>query len=334
MGLKEDYEHQMLELYQKSAGTKEDGMISGLICPTYYKEKCGLCTMCMEILFDRSNEGTPIQEKARDVNMKKTYYSNIIFPANPNDIVVFAYGDKIFKRLLRMQMDPQSDYKFFFHPEQGRNMFVDKIPGATKRQTQYDVEARPNTSKLPDRSILVQLGSPEHQLHNIIQLMKEGKVKSFPQSKLPNGKTEIRVLPSWLGPDSIAFFHQVMYHYNITEDEFRAIQEGKLDPFASLRKNYVAKPESKPTANADVGKSPWGTYLIPAGASVVPVKVETEEEKLQTSKKGKKPGCYGEYDAGSTECTEECMEDGWAIPCKEKAIAEEATRKTARRLSR
>lgn len=363
MSLKEQYEQKMREMYQRSQGDGEKRDNYGIVCPTYYGKKCKVCDYCKEILFDKAKyDGTPLQQAARDKNIKHHFYSNIVFTADTNEIVVLDYGLVVHDKLLGYQMDPMSQFKFFFDHETGRNLYIVKTPGATPRQTKYDVEPIIKSTPFPNMRLLAKLESPEHQLHNIVDNIKSEKVKVVRQNKLPMQRTEVRFLPSWLGPDSFVFSHHVMYHFGLSEDEFNAVQEGKLDPFADVRKDlgYIdpsvpekaAKEELKTPMIAELHaggeeakykprstpteKSGWGAFgdLKPDFQGGIEAVKRQQERKTAQPEPGR-PKCFGTFDANNTECTEECMEDGWGKPCaavKEAESQVEKRRKASKAL--
>lgn len=258
-----DYERKLIEAYQRVL--RQGGSPSFVICPTTYDKPCKLCSMCYEILKDRSLRGTPLAEKALSINQKHKYYSNIIFPAvNPSQVVVFEYGDKIFRKLSGFLMDPtgQAELKVFTDPIKGRNLFIKKLFGKSKERTDYDVEPSMAASSLPDPSVLNSL----YPLDQIIQLMKTGEVKVISQAKLESERTEIRVLPSWLGPKSNMFFFPVNYHYGISEEEFNAIVAGELNPFANFLEapiGPVAKSRTYFQEESRTTESPWSQVIPP-----------------------------------------------------------------------
>ena len=123
-----NYDEKMVQHYKRTL--RQGGMGGGFsqtICPTTYDKPCRLCTLSYEILRDRANQGTKLRDRAYELNQKHKYYSNVIFPGiNPSQVVVFEYGDKIFGKFIGYQMDPNSDYKDWTHPADGRNVFIKK----------------------------------------------------------------------------------------------------------------------------------------------------------------------------------------------------------------
>lgn len=368
---REQYEKEMLDLYNRSLKQGKEDQFSAIFCPTNYGEPCILCDMCKEILFDkRTYDKTPAQEKARELNRKNHYFSNIIFIANPMDIVLFDYGEKyIFNKLLGYQMDPDSDHKDFFHPIRGKNITITKQQlGADRKSVSYDVEARSMATKLPNMAVLQKLEEDIYNLDHITENIRAGKIRPLPQYKLPVQKTELRWLPSWLGPDIPKFYTHIIMHHNISDIEFTAIQNGKLDPFKLLRTKtsvYIQQPSNSPVDDnegklaalatmqslisgaEEVAKktvSKWGAY-VDATTPVKPAAklktiVEPPTDKVldaplpdnlleEDEPQPVLPACYGKlFDANNTECTEECAEDGWMAGCQ-KAM-ESANRLAAR----
>jgi hypothetical protein len=267
-----DYVKEMQEHWARINKQSGGETFAPVICPGTWKRECKLCELSKKILFDKKNypEGHTLRTKARELNRKNTYYSNIILVSSPLEIVVFEYGDKIFKRLLRFQMDPEfGDYKDFMHPMNGYNMLIDKIPAADKRQTDYAAEPRRASSPLMNAEVILKmLGDPRYNLSNIVENILNGKVKVFNQKKLPNGKTEIRILPSWLGPQYMSkFFEHVLVHYNISQEDFDRVQAGGYNPFieevTATPGKVLASPGQavgSPEPHATEDPSGWSTW--------------------------------------------------------------------------
>jgi hypothetical protein len=330
----------MQKLYNELVKNKEDFQGSmPIVCPTTFNKPCRLCDLAKTILFKKDNEGTPLRQKASELNRKKSYYSNVIFPTNPSEIVVFQYGDKIWKELMLWSMGPASEIRDWLDPKVGRNAIVTKTTVAgNKRRTDYSTKSRINSTPLLDMSILGNLSRPEYQLDNILELIKGGKVKPFYQSLLQEGPNELRFLPSWLGPGVTKFFHMVLYHYGVSEEEFEMIQKGELNPFSGVDYGEKAQPESIPIQGAVPGKmqpdfqggveavkshsttkAVWDQYL---SEDVVKVGAPSK-----TDSPAAYPPCFGKkYDPNDSECIEDCEADGWAEACK---TAFEAVQKTA-----
>uniref|UniRef100_A0A6M3IUY1 Uncharacterized protein n=1 Tax=viral metagenome TaxID=1070528 RepID=A0A6M3IUY1_9ZZZZ len=339
-----EYEKEMMDLYKKSLGEKQD--FHGIVCPGSQKKPCRLCDLCKEILFDRSiPKEAPLRKRASSLNAKQHYFSNVVFLADPSTVIVFEYGDKIFKQLLAMQMNADQGFKDFWHPIVGRWMIIERIQGATKEQVDYYVKPKDPT-KLTDMSILSRM----YNLSTITDLTKDGKVKPIYQSKLE--KTSImRILPSWLGPDyGLKFFEKIEYHYNISEEDFRACQAGEINPVRIGGVESVTKTEWKP-----IGTEP--KWEVPPKQEVQPVPVRTvsKEEALWGVSGGEPvaapittlgkteesvpldddelPACYGEFDTTDPDCSvQKCAE--WSEGCKQYRDEKLAKRRAAKRLSR
>jgi len=332
-----DYDKKLMDTYKRVL--KQGGGIPPVICPTTFDKPCKLCELAFEILKDRSLKGTKLYEKAQNLNQKHKYYSNIIFPAiNPSQVVVFEYGDKIFKKLAGFHMDPtgQAELKVFMDPMKGRNLFVKKTPGASRDRADYDVEPSMSASTLPDLGVLKHLVP----LDNILALMKSGEVKVSAQAKLEAGRTEVRVLPSWLGPKSNMFFFPVNYHYGVTEEEFNAIQAGDMNPFATVKESPVMHPTA---SDGDMDTiTAWSNLIPEEYEEEVPPAPKKEPKKVDKFGTGDftgtsaYPDCFGSYGSQAERCTGQCIEDGWAGPCRmmSGAKADKEKRAAARRLSK
>lgn len=326
-----EYEREMLELYKKSLGEKTN--FTGIVCPGTYKKPCRLCDLCKEVLFNKGiPKEAPLRKRASSLNAKQHYFSNIIFLADPSTVVCFEYGDKIFKQLLAMQMNADQGFKDFWHPITGRWLIIERIQGATKEQVDYYVKPKDPT-KLADMSVL----SKMYNLDQITDLTRDQKVKPIYQSKLE--KTSIiRVLPSWLGPDyGMKFFAKVDYHYNISEEDFRATQAGEINPVriggedapksAPVQWNPTPAPKVEIAPAVDWGNS-WGTSTATVQAAPAP-----KEEAMPMEEDDDLPACYGEYDATDADCSSKACVD-WSEGCKQYREEKLAKRRAAKRLSK
>ena len=343
------YEQEMAKLYGELVKSKGEGGagVAPIVCPTTFNKPCRLCDLSKAILFKKDNEGTPIRAKASELNRKKSYYSNVIFPTNPSEIVVFQYGDTIWKELMLWSMGPASEIRDWLDPKTGRNVIITKtVVGGNKRRTTYSTKNRINASPLLDMAVLKKLAQPEYQLDNILDLIKSQKVKPFYQSQLQEGPNELRFLPSWLGPGIAKFFQMILYHYGVTEEEFEQIQRGELNPFAGLEyavgeiKPYTPATGTGSTSTGeykDVRKavSLWDEVITPpTHEQSPPPPIPTKTDTIQADPY---PPCFGKkYDPNDEECTIDCHGDGWAEPCKTAFEALQRTglekRKTAKRL--
>lgn len=341
-----NYDAEMSKLYNEMVKSQGEGgeKTAPIVCPTTFNKPCRLCDLAKNILFKKDNEGTPIRLKASDLNRKKSYYSNVIFPTNPSEIVIFQYGDTVWKELMLWSMGPASEIRDWLDPRVGRNVIITKtVVGGNKRRTQYSTKSRINASPLLDMAVLKKLANAEYQLDNILDLIKSGKAKPFYQSQLQEGPNELRYLPSWLGPGITKFFQLVLYHYGVTEEEFEMIQRGELNPFSGMdytevpaeksKLNIVPSPSSTGTVTSkDVD---WNNYL---GEPPKPVTL-TALTPPSTEEVNTYPPCFGKkFDPNDEECTVDCAADGWSEPCKTAFESLQKTglekRKTAKRLAK
>jgi hypothetical protein len=186
---------------------------------------------------------------------------------------------------------------------------------------------RVQQTKLADMGVIQRL----HPLDKVLELIESQKIKPFYQSQLAEGRTEMRVLPSWLGPKFTVFYTEVPYHY-INKEEFEAICAGKVNPFGEvgivLNKpkptEIILQPESKP----EEIKNPWADILptelppFDMTATQMAAKMEAPQPKVDD------PICMGTYDASSPLCTMRCAQLGFMDKCKrEKAMSSQPTEK-------
>lgn len=348
MNYAEAYQKEMYDDYLNTFKASQEESRKPIICPETFKgQVCKLCEYCKQILFNKNLKNSQISEAAGNLNRKFKYYSSIIFPlVNPSEIYVFEYGMEIYKKLMAMHMDPESEYKGFYDPRTGRNLHIIKTPDPNPKKTSYDVEPRSMATPLLDMSVLSRLP----KLDQILELLKTSSVKLIPQSKFSPARTEVRFLPSWFGPGFEIFWSMLKYHYQVSQDVFDAIQRGEVDPFAEFRGvESKASPLTSPiqrepvkptTTEAQRPKTGWEDFLLQAktpqmspeprmdampiiGPSIEPGDEEDVDDTY--------PECHGKFDPTNPECTGPCKEDGWAQSCvelKEKL----AKRRTARRL--
>lgn len=345
------YEKEMMELYKKSLGEKTE--FHGIICPGTKKKPCRLCDLCKEVLFNKSiPKDAPLRKRASSLNAKQHYFSNILYLADPSQVAVLEYGDKIFKQLLAMQMNPEQGFQDFWHPIAGRWLIIERIQGATKEQVDYYVKPKDPT-KLNDMSVLSQM----YDLSRITDLIKENKVKVVYQSKLEK-TVIIRILPSWLGPEfALKFFEKVDYHYNISEEDFAACLAGEINPVridggdqGVIRDMGVGEkmvldtaahggwgtitPPEQSTQPAPVREvSKWEKeYALPAKEDKA-AKEDDSSEKSTLDDLDDLPACYGDFNPTDPDCTTKACPD-WADGCRAYREEKLAKRRAAKRLSK
>jgi hypothetical protein len=313
-----DYEREMMDFYRKSTNEGKGEMYKGHLCPTTYKKECRLCDLCKEILMDKKRypEGDPIRERASTLNRKERYYSNIIFLSNPSEVAVLEYGVKLFNQLIAGQMDPLSQWKFFFDPKNGRNLRLTKTQGAIKKQVEYKIEPNFNPSALPDPSVLKKLVV----LTDIVALKNAGKVQTIYQSKIDTN-TEFRVLPSWLGVGVTKFFESAIWHFNLSDEDFAACQLGKINPV--MNKYEVSSPVTVYTPPTGIS-----TVEIPPGEDLSVLATEYEASIL-VEKPTELPICFGLYQDNDEKC-DQCNFDGECLVQLKQRMEK---RQTAKRLS-
>jgi len=312
------YNDEMMKLYKKSFGSGK-AEFAGIPCPG---TGCKVCSSVQEVFFNKSiPKGDPLRERARSIMAKDRYYSNVYLVSNPLDLIVFEYTDKyIGSTLVSWQMDPTSELKDFFHPKNGRNIFITKVPtGPDPKQVEYRTEPRINSTPIIDPKVLTKLVN----LDNLIELVTLGDVKPFYQSKLQNSvKTELRILPSWLGPEYPFFFKRIAYHFNISPEEFKATQEGKLNPIKNVTSEVQLSTvfqQQTTSKEEDLGK--WGFKEEVVASTVTAPSLEDD-----------RPACFGEFDDTNSECKEDCAT--WADSCAVEYQEKLKKRKAMQRLQR
>jgi len=341
----EEHEREMVEKYRKSMqGDAGGSKISSIVCPHFYQKNCPVCDLTYAYYQARLGKEHYLRQKAHDLNRKMRYYSNVIFPANPSEVVLFEYGDVIFKMLFGFFNDPKSEYKGYTDPYQGRNCVIKKtVPGGNKRLTDYFIEMKVQQTQLPDMGVVQRL----HNLSNVVELVETGKVKPYYQSQLPEDRTEIRILPSWFGPKFTVFYAEIPYHY-ITKEEFDAICTGKVNPFADVgikspvtreaiivQKSDAPPTDENPWAGVFTKETPDSVTMSTKGQSAPVQQPEPQQESAKPD-----PICFGSYDANSPLCTVRCVTLGFINRCKRTtAMAtqptendQKALRETAARL--
>lgn len=344
------YLKEMQDLYNRTLQT--GNKISGITCPHSSDTRdqindCRLCELCKTTLFDRSTpKNDPLKEKARSVNAKKKFYSNILMMANPSEVIVLEYGEKIFNKLIAGQMDSLSEWQNFMHPVRGRNLYITKVKvGPEKKDVDYNVEPRMSISQLPDPSVLTRL----YDINNIMALIESGKVKPLYQSKLDFQKTEMRFLPTGDKTKPLLFFKLVLWHYNISKEEFEAVQKGAYNPITglytqSLKSGIVTSPpvskepsklQPKKTITPEDILAEWGGVASDLDETInTDSEINTEETGFETEV-GVEPICFGSYDKDNATCVGKCSaDDGWGKACLKIAEERLALRNRAKRLSK
>jgi hypothetical protein len=323
----EQHEQEMINRYNRSITGATDGpKISAIVCPKYYDKGCTLCELTYAYFKAQLGKEHFLRERARSLNRRLNYYSNVIFPSNPSEVVIFQYGDELHKILFGYATDKMSEYVGYDHPKTGRNFFVKKeIPGGNKRQTKYSIEMRLNATPIPDPSVLQ---GKLHDLDHVLELIEQKQVKLITQRDLVEERTEMRMLPSWLGPGFRKFYVEVPVHY-VNRDEFNAIQDGKVNPFAEAGIKLASKkPETIIMSNIPApAPTSWGAWEAPAPVNQTPPLAQDTP----------KHPCFGTYDPNSPLCNDRCMKAGQAEACKAatqqpKADQSEELRRIASRL--
>lgn len=344
-----EYEKEMLDLYRRSQGEKQD--FHGIVCPSSYKKPCRLCDLCKDVLFNRSiPKEAPLRKRASSLNAKQHYFSNVLFLADPTKVVVFEYGEKIFKQLLAMQMNPSQGFVDFWHPIGGRWLIIERIQGATREQVDYYVKPK-DPSKLGDMSVL----SNMYDLSTIAEQIAVDKVKPVYQSKLEK-TTILRILPSWLGPEfALKFFQKVDYHYNISEEDFKSCLAGEINPVRIDGGEQAQKtiditpykestaswtvPEQKETQSTKKEVNEWEKMWGESNKTTPlpkPVRQEIKEPAVKeetVESDDELPPCYGDYDPSEADCTTKSCPD-WSDGCRQYREEKLAKRRAVKRLSR
>ena len=348
-----DYQNEMRQQYESamSAGDPSKKKVDMSFCPSTWSKPCKLCDGCKEILFHQDKNTAQKIEQARELNRKPKFYANVLLTTNPAEVLVFEYGKTIGDKLGIYEMDDSSELRGFSDPRKGRNIVIIRFPNPDKRKTRYDVEARLAISPILDMGVLDRL----YNLDDIPALLKAGLQPMY-QSKLTAQRTEVRWLPSWLGPKFASVF-QVRYfiHYHTSEDGLAAINRGEFNPL--LEENYaittpttvqpgsVPGPASAPyppsypeiVQPATIGRNLWNELGSTEDRRATPSTVLIPAPQQETAFppfKGAEPGCMGTFDEQEPVCTVRCTEKGWVEKCKVVTEANLSKRRQARGLYR
>lgn len=334
----EQHEQEMQNKYKKGADSGGGAKITSIVCPHYYDQPCKVCDLTYGYYQLRLGKEHYLRQKAHDLNRKIRYYSNVLFPANPSEVVLFEYGDVIHRMLYSFFSDDDSEYKGFTDPVNGRNCVIKKtVPGGNKRLTDYFVEMKAQISQIPNPAVLSSL----HNLDKVVELIETGKVKPYYQSQLTDGRTELRILPSWLGPKFKVFYVEVPYHY-ITKEEFDSITNGKTNPFADVGVGTKVQRQPDPiiVTPSNPG-NPWeGIFSeAPKHNPNAPTPSYDMQEPMAASQTTvpqdvEDPICIGSFDVNSPLCTSRCATLGFLDKCKRttamKSVPSEADQKAIR----
>lgn len=346
----ESYIQEMQDLYERTLKQNHGRSAAGIICPRTYdnqetKNECKLCELCKTVLTNwETPQDDPLKIKARRVNSKTKYYSNVIFMTNPAEVIVLEYGDKIMNQLIAGQMDDLSEWKNFMHPSRGRNLYITKVKlGPAKKDVDYKVEPRMSVSPLPDPTVLTRL----YDIFNITALITSGKVKPVFQSKFDFAKTEVRFLPSGDKTKPLMFYTPAAWHYNVTPEEFAAIQRGDYNPitgvYVQIKKPVETEFQTKSSTIAPIGYSKtisnedllaeWGGGLSDLEPDSLSEELPQSEDNFETET-GIEPICFGQYDKLNATCIGRCTNDGWGEGCHKVTEEKTALRVKAKRLSK
>jgi hypothetical protein len=255
----------------------------GIFCPKRNRSIGGRCAVCeqVSVLF---NTGDPGDKAIASQKMAKAnYYFNVVFPAEPEKIVLLEIGKKAGDIILDGTID--KGWTDIAHPKAGlgREMLITK-----KNSGGFNYyEPSPNLQNA-DWDVSNDVLNNLPNLDNIIQILKDNPSNLFKISSLKQGETlRFRILPPWdngAGNKRIATI--VWRHWGgVTQEEV----DGIVAMDTTLPDNKAADIEK-----AKEEKPPWEEAKPEA---------KPEPEKPEASKQNEP--CFGNpnlYDPEADDC--------------------------------
>jgi len=254
------------------------GKSEGLICPK--RHNLGPCAVCDEVrrLWNTGNKKD--EELARQKGAKVNYYLNVVFPDNPDKVVLLEIGKKAGDAII--YGIAHEGWVDIAHPTKGkgREMKITKRKGDGGYNT---YSATPDLEKA-DWSIGKEALENLHNLDNILELVKTEEI--FKVSSIKMDETlRFRICPPWnMEEGNKKIMVPVWRHWGVTQAEIDGTS--KMD-FGE---------------ESDDVEPPWEE------------EPEKSEESEPEKKEGKRPACFGDGDCWD-ENDDECTSCKWFKKC-------------------
>lgn len=211
----------------EAAKQQSEGRIAseGIICPkrnASIGRKCHVCDALSKV-FQQSERGSPMWDMASSKAAKATYFLNVVFPENPNKVVLMQIGKEVGNTIL--SRNTQGKWLDIAHPkaDKGREMEITKSVG-DGNYPKYSVS--PSLDKaswdVPDEAIQNLYNLDQG---NLIQMVQEGKVEIFKVSSMKTDETlTFRICQPWRhgehGADNTRVMQALFRHWGgVTQDE-------------------------------------------------------------------------------------------------------------------
>lgn len=253
------------------------GKSSGVICRK--RHGLGNCEYC-DFVAKLYQQGTKeAEDRASKLAAKVRFYLNVVFPDNPDKLVLMEIGKKAGDRIIyKWKKDEWNDIA---HPKagKGRELKITKTKGDMGFNS-YDVD--PSLNKA-DWDIPSSVLNNLYDLDNILELLNDESVEIFQISSLKMDESiTFRICPYWKWKE----------------------EERNLKIMVPVWRHWNTSLLSEDEEDSGEVSVPWETSDEPDNVPDFPDKPE-EDEQPKSSKK--KPACFGDedcYDEDDDQCKE------------------------------
>lgn len=263
----------------------------GVFCPKRNPALDGDCYVCKAVsqLFNGSEAD---KDKARRIMAKCTWYANVVFPENPNKVVLLEMGKKAGDDIL-YGIKKKDGWSSILNPKQnkGRELKITKYRGEGGRNA-YSVELALDRA---DYAIPKETLDNMYNLDNIIELLSTEEIFRVNSNLKMDESLTCRLLPPWDSEKNWPLMF-VYRHWGVTEEEVRGEK-----PIDILTDTPVE------VDNMNVNKSsdspPWENDT--PSPDKEEKKEETPSASKQEKKEAKRPPCFGRsvvFEEDSEEC--------------------------------
>jgi len=173
------------------------GSSSGEVCPKRNPKINGSCAVCEKVsqlwgLFN-SNGDKKYEKAAKDLGAKCSNFLNVVFPDNPNKLVLMEIGKKAGDQIYNGIRN--TGWTDIVHPKKGigREMRCTKSSDGG-----YNVYSMSPELQNADWDVPKEVLDARYNLDNIIEIIEEDKIEVFKISTLKMDESlRFRMLPAW-----------------------------------------------------------------------------------------------------------------------------------------
>jgi hypothetical protein len=263
-------------------GAAKSSTGGGVFCPRKNPALHGECAVCKVVsqLFNGSESDKNI---ARRIMAKCTWFGNVIFPQNPNKIVLLEMGKKAGDDIL-YGMKKKEGWGSITNPAKGkgRELTLTKYRGEGGRNA-YSVELALDRAEYDvPKPVLDNL----YDLDTIIELLKTEDIFRVSSELKIDERLTFRLLPPWDATKNWPLMF-VYRHWGVTEEQVRGEKPVEL---LEVPSTFDSEGGSPSTTEAP----PWEEE-----------KTRAEEPAVETKSGERKPPCFGRpvvFEAESEEC--------------------------------